>query len=120
MQPDIFPDLDTESVLEATRAHWDLTGPYPVPRGQWLACPVCSSPRIQGQSWTRQVRPGATIVHRVDVRVKCTECACCWVHGVAVPDDYGRRNGRRLNEHVPWREVRRINETYPNQQEEPS
>jgi hypothetical protein len=105
-RPDVFPAIGLEDVALATAKHWDLSGPYPVPVGDWLACPVCRCDTIQGQSWTRHVQPDKGIVGRVDVRFKCTSCAASWVHGVAVPADYSRRHSKNVNRHVPWREVR--------------
>lgn len=105
-EPDIFPDLTAEAVRAATEAHWDLSGPYPMPRGSWLRCPVCGCRQVQGRRWTRITRATHKITGRVNVSFKCTACAAAWVHGVAVPDEYAARTRRRLNEHIDWREVR--------------
>jgi hypothetical protein len=104
----IFPDLSAEDVERATAEHWDLSGSFPVPRGDWLACPVCRSKRVQARDWTRKVRTGHTITGRVDVTFKCTGCAAVWPHGVAVPDDYVYKHRRRHNERIDWREVKAI------------
>lgn len=115
--PDIFPDLDVAAVDAATAAHWDLSGPFPVPRGDWLACPVCRSTAVQGRTWTRIVRVTHKVTGRVNVSFKCTQCACAWTHGVAVPEDYARRFRRRPNEHLDWRIVRAANQSNTDNEE---
>lgn len=113
-EPNIFPDLSVQAVAAATEAHWDLTGPFPTPRGDWLRCPVCRCPVVQARTWTRITRVTHKITGRVDVSFKCTACAAAWTHGVAVPDEYAARTRRRLNEHIDWREVRAALDTSRN------
>lgn len=102
----IFPDLSADEVLRRTAAHWSFDGPYPVPIGGWLRCPVCTSTEVQGRAW-RYHKPAhsVTLPHRCDVTFKCTMCAHVWLHGVVVTEDYWEANARHVNTHVRWRRV---------------
>lgn len=106
-----WPDLSADEVLAAVEQRWDLSGAVPVPRGEWLACPVCRAGQPQPRYWKWHMRPsGATLVWRCDVAFKCTACSACWIHGVAVPRDYYERHvpkrNRRMHK-VGWRKARR-------------
>lgn len=104
----MFPNLDADAVLAATADHWDLSGPLPVPQGDWLACPVCRAADPQPRWWKwhkRTARP--TVRERCDVSMKCTACAACWTHGVAVPTAYFQRYATHVGRQIHWREARR-------------
>lgn len=104
----LFPDIPAREVLATTRAMWDLSGPLPVPKGEWLRCPVCGA-APQPRYWRLHHRPGATVPGRCDVSLKCTLCSHVWVHGVALDDDtYKRMTTRNPRRRVPWREARKL------------
>ncbi len=69
--------------LAATAEHWDFTAPVPLPRGDWMRCPVCRSddwiPRTFG---FHRGQPHASIPFRCDAAFKCGRCAAVWSHGI--------------------------------------
>lgn len=76
--------------MAATEEHWDLTGPLPVPKGDWLRCPVCRGDQVQLRVWKfhrigKSKHRTPTHDYRCDVPFKCVACAATWTHGVAVP-----------------------------------
>ena len=103
----IFPNVPLDEVLRRTAEHWDMDGAYPVPRGDWLRCPVCGSADAQGRAW-RYHRPqhAVTTPYRCDVTFKCTQCACVWLHGIAVTQEHWHAH-RRTSGHIRWRNVLR-------------
>lgn len=108
----LFPGYDVEAVLAATATYWDTSGPIPVPRPGWLACPVCRHRTVQPRYWRFFRRPHATIPGRCDVSFKCVGCAAVWTHGVALDDDtYIRMTTSRKrppNGRIGWREARQL------------
>lgn len=104
-----FPALSPDRVLAAVRERWDLSGPLPVPRGEWLACPVCRSGRPQPRYWLwHRKSSGTPLPFRCDVAFKCVECSAGWVHGVAVDEDTYRRRAVKERRRIEWREARRM------------
>lgn len=103
----LFPDLDPQQILDNVAARWDLSGPFPIPLGDWLACPVCRSAEVQPRYW-EWVHLGAehSVRARCNVSFKCVACSAVWVHGVALQEDYYRRNAVQHGR-VGWREVRK-------------
>lgn len=104
-----FPDLSAEEVHAAVAAKWDLSGPLPVPRGDWLRCPVCGSDAMQIRHWFWHARDHAVIPWRCDLSVKCAACSAVWLHGIAVPADYYDRHSERSHKRlIGWRDGRRM------------
>lgn len=105
-----FPDLSAEEVHAATAERWDIRSGVPLPRGDWLRCPICgAAPQIRWWKW--HVRPpGHTIRYRCDVSAKCTSCAALWMHGVVLTeDDWAARPYPKLDRAlVKWREIRDV------------
>lgn len=101
-------------VLAATAVHWDVSGPLPLPIGDWLACPVCRSPKVLIRFWRYHERSAQpTVPHRCDVSMKCAGCAAVWIHGVAIDAEvWARRKPKRLNVLIHWREGSRILEQH--------
>lgn len=102
---------DLDLVLAATRRHWDLDVPLPVPVGDWLACPVCRSagPRIRW--WRYHLRgKSETTPYRCDVSFKCVECGAVWMHGVVVPVEHWDRRPfpHRDRQTIAWRHGREL------------
>lgn len=98
-----------EQVLARTAEWWDLSGPLPMPRGEWLRCPVCGDGDVQLRHWVFHERPKPhTLPYRCDVRLKCRRCAALWAHGVALPVDYWRHNARRPRAKIGRREGARL------------
>lgn len=66
------------------RWKWDTQGlPHPTPG--WMACPVCRSEGWIIRHWHfhHHAKPVSSVPDgRCDVALKCTECACCWSHGL--------------------------------------
>lgn len=108
---DLFPELAPADILERLATRWDLAGPLPRPRGDWLRCPVCSAPDVHAREWRigSRNKPGGEphrLTHRADVSFKCTWCAAVWWHGLAVGEDRARAWGWRSGVHVvPWRQA---------------
>lgn len=104
-----FPALSAEDVLANVEARWDLTGPLPVPRGEWLACPVCRAGQPQPRHWNFH-RHGTTHPWRCDVSWKCISCSAVWIHGVAVPQSMyvAAVPHNRAQRIIQWREARQI------------
>jgi hypothetical protein len=74
----VFPDLNAAVVLRRTRQSWDLDSGFPLPRGDWLACPVCRGREVQGRFWQFFLRrPSTTLSDRCDVYFKCA--LCCYM-----------------------------------------
>lgn len=101
----MFPELSPEEVLAAVQARWDLSGPVPVPIGDWLACPVCRAVDPQVRHFRFHRRESA-IPWRCDVSVKCTSCSAVWTHGVAVTEEMYTRRDTPAGRDIPWREAR--------------
>lgn len=103
----IFPDVSPEQVHSTVAEHWDLSGPYPVPTGQWIWCRVCGTDRPpQARWWRWHTRDGGTIGYRCDVAFKCTACSAVWQFGIPVPKVYYRRYASRERKFIHWREVK--------------
>lgn len=107
-----WPDLDAGQVLAAVEARWDLTGPFPIPRGTWLRCPVCGAGDPQPRYWRFWERSGTpTIRYRCDVSFKCVDCSALYpTFGVPLPDDYWHQHARKPGRQIWHREARKIME----------
>jgi hypothetical protein len=95
---------ETERVLDATLRHWDLDGPLPRPKGEWVACPVCRSPDYLLKRYGFHPRPESELC-RADVTLKCRECAAVWTHGVAIPELLFRQHGHVAYEREDIKEI---------------
>lgn len=79
-------------VLAKTEEHWDLDGPMPLPKGDWLRCPVCRGEEVIPKRLNYHTRPEwATVPRRCDVVFKCCDCAMVWQHGIALSEEHFRR-----------------------------
>lgn len=106
---DPFPALSAVEVMAAVTARWDLAGVLPVPRGEWLACPVCRAGRPQPRYWRWHRRSGTpTIPGRCDVSFKCVDCSAVWTHGVPIDADTFERRATKVNRQIWWREARTL------------
>lgn len=92
-------------MLAAVRKRWDLSGPVPVPVGDWLACPVCRADQIQARHFRFHERDSA-IPWRCDVSFKCTSCSAVWEHGVVVTREMYARRSTPASKTIPWRTAR--------------
>ena len=100
----MFPDLDAGQVAAATAARWDLSGPLPVARPGWLACPVCHTDGVQVRHWRFHERSATpTVRWRCDVSMKCCDCGAVWVHGVALTDEAWERREPKVTTLIQWR-----------------
>jgi hypothetical protein len=83
---------DLEAVLAVTEQYWDTSGKLPVPRGEWLQCPVCQTAEPRIRFWRYHTREKSeTTPYRCDVSFKCVGCAFVWLHGVVVSEEHWAR-----------------------------
>jgi hypothetical protein len=66
---------------------WDFD-PIPLPKGDWMKCPVCRAGEcIPKQFLFHVAQPGASLPYRCDATFKCRDCAAVWSHGIVVPGE---------------------------------
>lgn len=88
-------------VLSRIAGYWDFSGPLPVPRK--VKCPVCGSKDIMVRWWKTHVRPPhvkPTYGYRVDVAMKCCECAMLWTHGVIATESWWHKHAHQHNKTI--------------------
>lgn len=97
-------------VLAVTAEHWDFSGPYPAPRGDWLRCPVCRDPRAIPKNFLFHTgQPGASIPRRCDAGYKCSRCAHVFNFGIVIPEDaWEHYVGAEETRHIPRPEIREL------------
>lgn len=100
--------LTHDEVLARVERRWDTSGVLPVPRGDWVHCPMCGSRDMHLRWWRFFERPGGTVRHRCDVSFKCTDCSLVqYPFGVPLPPEAWRRwQQSRLPSRVEWRQGR--------------
>jgi hypothetical protein len=106
---DIFPDVPLEEVHRRTAERWSFDGPWPMPKGDWLCCPICRSKEVQGRSWIYD-KPSHSVTtpYRCSVSFKCTDCGYVFLFGlVMTQEDWERHAADRANKRVRWRNVLR-------------
>lgn len=75
------------SATDATERHWDFSGPVPLPKGDWLVCPICrAGDAIPRTFLFHEAQPEASLPYRCDAAFKCRECALIINFGIVVSE----------------------------------